>query len=135
MSEEKEITQMFLMKEILGEVKTLRDSIPSGELKTMQGSIDDLKAGQKALAVELKSEMSDIKKKLLDPDDGVIVKVNENTKFRLHEQAMDKDYIQFTTDIQEIKTWRLGVNKALWIVFGTILAIIAKMLFGIDVTG
>ena len=125
--DEKEITQAFLMKEILGEIKDLKSSMPNGEIKILQTSMDDLKREQKSI----KDDMSDIKKKLLDPDDGVIVKVNENTRFRMQEQDRYDDYMQFTIDIQEMKTWKKGVNQALWILFGALIAVAAKVIFGV----
>ncbi len=125
--DEKEITQAFLMKEILGEIKDLKSSMPNGEIKILQTSMDDLKREQKSI----KDDMSDIKKKLLDPDDGVIVKVNENTRFRMQEQDRYDDYMQFTIDIQEMKTWKKGVNQALWILFGALIAVASKVIFGV----
>ena len=125
--DEKEITQAFLMKEILGEIKDLKSSMPNGEIKILQTSMDDLKREQKSI----KDDMSDIKRKLLDPDDGVIVKVNENTKFRMQEQDRYDDYMQTHIDIQEMKTWKKGVNQALWILFGALIAVAAKVIFGV----
>lgn len=125
--DEKEITQAFLMKEILGEIKDLKSSMPHGEIKILQTSMDDLKREQKSI----KDDMSDIKRKLLDPDDGVIVKVNENTKFRMQEQDRYDDYMQTHIDIQEMKTWKRGVNQALWILFGALIAVAAKVIFGV----
>jgi hypothetical protein len=123
---EKEITQNFLMKEILDEIKSLQSNMPSGDIKIMQTVMEDVKKDQKAL----KDDMSDIKKKLLDPDDGVIVKVNQNTKFRLQEEDRYDDYMQFNIDMNDLKKWKEGVNKALWIIFAAIIAIALKLLFG-----
>ena len=125
--DEKEITQAFLMKEILGEIKDLKSNMPNGEIKILQTSMDDLRREQRSL----KDDMSDIKKKLLDPDDGVIVKVNENTRFRLQEQDRYDDYMQFNIDVQEFKSWKKGVNQALWILFGALIAVAAKVIFGV----
>lgn len=124
--DEKEITQNFLMKEILDEIKSLQSNMPSGDIKIMQTVMEDVKKDQKAL----KDDMSDIKKKLLDPDDGVIVKVNQNTKFRLQEEDRYDDYMQFNIDMNDLKKWKEGANKALWIIFAAIIAIALKLLFG-----
>jgi len=123
---EKDITQNILMKEILDELKILQSNMPSGDIKIMQGAIEDVKKDQKAL----KDDMSDIKRKLLDPDDGVIVKVNQNTKFRLQEEGRYDDYMQFNIDMNDLKKWKEGVNKALWIIFATLIGIGLKLLFG-----
>jgi chromosome segregation ATPase len=125
--EEKDITQTLLMKQILDELSRLKYNMPNGELKHLQDGIEGLRLDQKSL----KDDISDIKKKLLDPDDGVIVKVNENTKFRIQEEDRYEDYLQFNSDIKELKNWQSGVNKALWILFAAIIAIALKVIFGV----
>lgn len=125
--EEERFQQTLLMKQILEEIAFLKSKMPNGELATMQNNIEILKNNQSTM----KEDLSDLKKKLLDPENGVIVKVNENTKFRLSEERKYDEYIQYTTDVESLKKWQSGVNKALWLIFGSILAIIIKMLFKI----
>jgi len=123
--EEKDITSTFLMKQILDELNHLKTNMPNGELKHLQTTMEDLKKDQKSM----KDDISDMKKKLLDPETGVIVKVNENTKFRLAEENRYDDYMKFNIDVDSLKKWQGGVNKALWIIFGAILAIALKVIF------
>jgi hypothetical protein len=125
--EEKDITSTFLMKQILDELNHLKSNMPNGELKHLQTSMEDLKKDQRSM----KDDISDMKKKLLDPESGVIVKVNENTKFRLAEENRYEDYMKFNIDVDSLKKWQSGVNKALWIIFGAILAIALKVIFGV----
>lgn len=123
---ESEITQALLMKEILGEIKELKSSIPNTEIKVIQTGMDDIRREQR----EMKDDISDIKKKLLDPNDGVIVKVNKNTDFRIQEEDRYDEYVKFNVDMKELKTWRNGVNRALWIIFGALIAVVVKIVFG-----
>jgi hypothetical protein len=125
--QEKDVTQTLLMKQILDELSRLKSNMPNGELKHLQDGIEGLRQDQKAL----KDDISDIKKKLLDPDDGVIVKVNENTKFRIQEEDRYEDYLQFNSDVKALKSWQNGVNKALWILFAAIIGIGLKVIFGV----
>ena len=125
--QEKDVTQTLLMKQILDELSRLKSNMPNGELKHLQDGIEGLRQDQKAL----KDDISDIKKKLLDPDDGVIVKVNENTKFRIQEEDRYEDYLQFNSDVKALKSWQNGVNKALWILFAAIIALGLKVIFGV----
>jgi hypothetical protein len=125
--EEKDITSTFLMKQILDELNHLKTNMPNGELKHLQTSMEDLKKDQRSM----KDDISDMKKKLLDPESGVIVKVNENTKFRLAEENRYEDYMKVNIDVDSLKKWQGGVNKALWIIFGAILAIALKVIFGV----
>ena len=125
--DEERFQQTLLMKQILDELSRLKSNMPNGDLKHLQDGIEGLRLDQKSL----KDDISDIKKKLLDPDDGVIVKVNENTKFRIQEEDRYEDYLQFNSDIKELKNWQSGVNKALWILFAAIIAISLKVIFGV----
>ena len=38
--------------------------------------------------------------------------------------------MQFNIDMNDLKKWKEGVNKALWIIFAAIIAIALKLLFG-----
>lgn len=125
--DENNINQTFLMKQILDELSKLKSNMPNGELKHLQDSIEDLRRDQKSL----KDDISDIKRKLLDPETGVIVKVNENTKFRVQEEGRYEDYLEFNADLQSLKKWQNGINKAMWIIFTAIAAIALKVIFGV----
>ena len=91
--------------------------MPNGELKAMQKDI-----------CELKEDISDMKYTLLNPDDGVIVKTNQNTEFRQSMQANDKDFQKQMVELEDLKRWKEGVTKALWIIFGSLVAIVARIL-------
>ena len=124
MADQKEIST--LIKGILDELQHMRDRFPNGDFKIMQNNLEELRESQKAM----KEDISEMKKKLLDPNDGVIVKVNENTKFRLQEEDRFEDYMKINADVQDLKKWQEGVNKALWIIFGALIAIAVKVIFG-----
>jgi hypothetical protein len=123
--EEERFQQTLLMKQILEEIAFLKSKMPNGELLAMQNNIEILKNNQNSM----KDDLSDLKKKLLDPENGVIVKVNENTKFRLSEERRNEEYIQYTSDLDSLKKWQSGVNKALWVIFGCIIAIAINAIF------
>lgn len=124
MADQKEIAT--LIKGILEELQHMREKFPNGDFKIMQNNLEELRESQKAV----KDDISEMKKKLLDPNDGVIVKVNENTKFRLQEEDRFEDYMKINADVQDLKKWQEGVNKALWIIFGALIAIAVKVIFG-----
>jgi hypothetical protein len=104
----------------------MKEKLPNGEFKIMQKNLDELRESQKSM----KEDLSEMKKKLLDPNDGVIVKVNENTKFRLQEEDRFEDYMRIDADLRDLKRWQEGANKALWIIFGALIAISVKAFFG-----
>ena len=111
------MTQKDLLESVLNEIKHIKTHMPNGELKQMQKDI-----------CELKEDISDMKYTLLNPDDGVIVKTNQNTQFRVDMQANEKDFQKQMVDLEDLKRWKEGVTKALWIIFGSLVAIVARIL-------
>ncbi len=114
-----------LMKEILDELASMKKNLPNGELKIIQLSVEELKQSQ----AELKRDMSDLKKKLLDPDNGVVVRVNENTKFIQEQKETDKEYKELLIEHAELVKWKGTVTKTLWIIFSALVGIFTKMFF------
>lgn len=90
--------------------------MPNGELKVMQKDMHSLK-----------TDVSDLKYTLLNPEDGVIVKTNENTTFRRKMQKNDTDFIYRMAELEELKRWKESVSKALWIIFGVLSGLVIKV--------
>lgn len=111
------MTQKDLLESVLQEIKHIKTHMPNGELKQMQKDLS-----------ELKEDMSDMKFTLLNPEDGVIVKTNQNTEFRQQMQRNEKDFQKQMTELEDLKRWKEGVTKALWIIFGSLVAIVARIL-------
>ena len=127
MSESKE--NSLLIRQILEELQRMGNKPPNGEIKVMERSMDEMREAQKSM----KDDLSELKKKLLDPNDGVIVRVNENTKFRLQEEDRFEDYMKINVDVQDLKKWQSGINKAMWIIFGALIAIAVKVIFSAEI--
>ena len=111
------MTQKEALELVLSEIKHIKTHMPNGELKQMQRDMGDMK-----------EDISDLKYTLLNPDNGVIVSTNKNTDFRVEMQANEKDFRNQMLELEELKRWKNGVTKALWIIFGTIVIIIFQML-------
>jgi|TARA_B110000977_G_C10788277_1_gene381381 hypothetical protein len=111
------MTQKELLESVLTELTDIKKHMPNGELKVMLREMKDIK-----------EDVSDLKFTLLNPEDGVIVKTNQNSAFRRKMELGDKDYITRMLDIQELKKWKDGVTKALWIIFGSLAGLIIKVL-------
>ena len=111
------MTQKDLLESVLNEIKHIKTHMPNGELKQMQKDLS-----------ELKEDMSDMKYTLLNPEDGVIVNTNKNSEFRINLQANQKEFDTQMSKIKELEDWKLGVTRALWIIFGSLVAIVGRML-------
>ena len=111
------MTQKDILESVLNEIKHIKTHMPNGELKQMQIDMSDLK-----------EDVSEMKYTLLNPENGVIVNTNKNTEYRVQLQRNQKEFDEKMLELENIKRWRDGVNRALWIIFGSLLTIIVRMI-------
>ena len=69
---------------------------------------------------EIHQVVKEIKEILLDPEDGVIVRVNKNTYWRKQINIQE---------IEELKNFKSNVTKAMWVIYTVVIGIIAKLIF------
>jgi len=116
-------------KEILEEIEKLKKQLPNGEFALLKKSVEDLSSGQNAL----KSSIRELKQQLLDPDNGVVVRVNRNSDFRKDSEKRgplcQQSFENMEDNVNSILSWKDNVSKALWILFTGIAGIIVKILF------
>ena len=116
-------------KEILEEIEFLKTKLPNGEFALLKKSVEDLSSGQNAL----KSSIRELKQQLLDPDNGVVVRVNRNSDFRKESEQRgplcQQSFETMEDSVNSILGWKDNVSKALWILFTGIAGIIVKILF------
>ena len=89
--------------DIIEKLECMEVRLPNGELQQIQ------------------EDIRDIKEILLDPEDGLVVRVNKNTYWR---KQVDVD------DIKELKNFKSTVTKALWVVYAAVIGLISKILWG-----
>ena len=111
------MTQKELLQTVLSELVHIKKHMPNGELQAM---IEDVK--------DLKMDISDLKYTLLNPEDGVIVKTNKNSEFRMEMQSNERDFQAKMAEIEDLKKWKDGVTKALWILFAGLAAVVIRLL-------
>ena len=111
------MTQREILDSVLSELKHIKTHMPNGELKQMQRDMESLK-----------DDFSDIKYTLLNPENGVIVNTNKNTDFREKMQSNEKEFRLQMQEVEELKRWKQGVTRALWIIFGILASVIVRML-------
>ena len=69
---------------------------------------------------EMHKMIKEIKEILLDPEDGIIVRVNKNTYWRKQINIQE---------IEESKSFKQNVTHALWGIYSLVLGVIAKLIF------
>tara|TARA_Y100000034_G_scaffold78696_1_gene94553 strand:- start:165 stop:452 length:288 start_codon:yes stop_codon:yes gene_type:complete len=89
-------------REICERLECIEKSFANGELKEIHENVKEIKAI------------------LLDPEDGLIVRVNKNTYWR---QQLDAD------EFKAMVRWKQAVTHALWISYSVLVGIIIKIVF------
>ena len=93
---------MATNKEIVERLHCIEQKLPNGELEEMHTMIKE------------------IKEILLDPEDGIVVRVNKNTYWR---REIDAD------EFKALIRWKQSVNHAMWIAYTALLGILVKLIF------
>ena len=89
-------------REICERLECIEAKLPNGELKEIHENVKEIKAI------------------LLDPEDGIIVRVNKNTFWR---KELDAD------EFKVMLRWKQAVTHALWISYSALIGIIIKIIF------
>tara|TARA_B100000287_G_C20454284_1_gene710786 strand:- start:261 stop:548 length:288 start_codon:yes stop_codon:yes gene_type:complete len=69
---------------------------------------------------EIHQTVKEIKEILLDPEDGIIVRVNKNTYWR---KELDVD------EFKALLRWKQTITHAMWISYTALMGIILKLIF------
>lgn len=89
--------------------------IPS---EILLNEIENMKKSQE----DTKQDLREIKKLLLDPNDGIIVRVNKNTEHREEHEDAEGEYDKLRREHYELVNWKSNVVKFLWIVVTSVTA-------------
>ena len=93
---------MATNKDIIEKLECVESRLTNGELEEMHEMIKE------------------IKEVLLDPEDGIIVRVNKNTFWR---KEIDAD------EFKALVRWKQTINSALYVVYTALVGIILKLIF------
>lgn len=118
-------TQDFKLEKILEELASMKSKMPNGELKVIQSSIDELKHSQEGI----KSDVSEMKRRLLDPETGIVVRLNQNTQYIEDKKDLEDYYEEIIDQHKELLSFKNTMTKAMWIVFTALVGILTKMMF------
>jgi S-methylmethionine-dependent homocysteine/selenocysteine methylase len=69
---------------------------------------------------EISQTVKEIKEILLDPEDGLIVRVNKNTYWR---RELDID------EFKALVRWKQAMTHAMWLAYSVLIGIIIKIIF------
>ena len=79
---------------------------------------------------QIKEDLKEIKEILLDPEDGLVVRINKNTYWRKTLTESDMNFDVIKDDVRELNSFKANVTKALWIIYATVSGLIIKLIWG-----
>ena len=95
------------------------------EIALMKRDIETLSGDVK----EINDKLDRLMVKLLDPDEGLVVRVNKNTS-RLDRRDVELPvWLGNLEEFKQMKRWKSNVTKALWGIYTAIIGYIIKLIF------
>jgi vesicle coat complex subunit len=120
-----EKTNKELIYELSSAIEDLRKKMPNGEFEIIRLKLEGLESN----IDYIKTDVDKMKKWILNPEDGVVVKVNRHEE-KLKKLSTVKITSQEMSDnIKDLKNFKSGMTKALWVIYATVVGLIAKMFF------
>jgi hypothetical protein len=113
------------IEDILKALDIIKTKLPNGELESIKRSIESLSQDQKSI----KEDLEYFKKRLFNPDDGVIVRINKNTDSILRFEDQIEEIPDLRNRLDNLEKWQDGVNKALWFIFTTVAGLTIALIF------
>jgi predicted nuclease with TOPRIM domain len=95
------------------------------EIALMKKDIETLREDVK----EINDKLDRLMVKLLDPDEGLVVRVNKNTS-RLDKRDVELPmWLGSLEQFKQMQRWKSNVTRALWGIYTAIVGYIIKLIF------
>lgn len=116
-------TNKEILETLLERLDTIEEHMPNGEMAILVNHIEIIMDRQE----KMHSDLSELKKTLLNPDDGVVVRVNRNTEFRMEQQDKERDFDKLFREHYELVQFKSNITRFLWLILSTITASIVML--------
>lgn len=116
-----------LVKELLEAFSALKNKMEDPSYVQLEGSIKQLIDNQN----DMKSDMSELKQRLLNPYDGAIVEIRKNTEFRHDWTLQQKELDKMQEEHRDLLKWKGNFTKIFWTIFTTAVGVMAFMITNI----
>jgi|TARA_B110000908_G_C10168176_1_gene409462 hypothetical protein len=116
-------TNSELVRELLEAFTSLKTKMEDPNYVQLESSINNLLVNQ----TDMKKDVSELKKRLLNPYDGAIVEITKNTDFRKEWERDQKSLERMQEEHRDLLKWKSNFVKIFWTVFTTAVGVIAFM--------
>ena len=124
MSSEQEKTNEQILKDLIQAFSSLKQKMEDPNYAALDSQMRNMLENQK----DMKADVKDLKKRLLNPFDGVIVNTNKNTDFRIEYERLQEERDELESNVQQLIKWKGTYLKVFWALFTAALGIITFLI-------
>ena len=96
-----------LINELLNAFNSFKQKLEDPNYIQMENSLRQMMEGQK----EMREDISELKRQLLNPFDGVIVETRKNTEYREEQEDLSAEYDKLIEEHKSLMRWKSNVQK------------------------
>ena len=96
-----------IVMELLNAFNSFKQRLEDPNYIQMENAIRQMMEGQKGM----RSDITELKKQLLNPFDGVIVETKKNTEFRESSEESKAEYLKLIEEHKSLIRWKSNVIK------------------------
>lgn len=111
--EQNEKSSSQILKELVTAFSSLKQKMEDPNYIALSNEMKNLTENQR----DMKRDLKDLKKAMLNPFDGVIVNTNKNTEFRKEYEALQEERDQLQEDVTHLLKWKSTYLKVFWALF------------------
>lgn len=119
----KSLTNKQILETLVERLDNIEEHMPNGEMVVIINHIETIMDKQN----KMYEDISELKKTLLNPDNGVIVRVNKNTEFRVEQEEKERDFDKLFREHYQLVTFKSNITRFLWLILSTITASIVML--------
>jgi|TARA_B100000768_G_scaffold131870_1_gene122533 hypothetical protein len=116
-----------LVRELLEAFTSLKAKMEDPNYVQLEASIKQVIGNQN----DMKEDVSELKKRLLNPYDGAIVEISKNTDFRKEQERNQSEYDKLVDQHKELIQWKSTYTKIFWTLFTAAVGVIGYMVTNI----
>lgn len=124
MAEEQNKSSQEILQELMNAFSSLKQKMEDPNYIALNNSIKNLTENQR----DMKRDLKDLKKAMLNPFDGVIVNTNKNTEFRKEYEKLEEERDKLQEDVNHLLKWKGMYVKIFWALFTAALGIITFLI-------
>ena len=122
--EENKKSSEEILKELVTAFSSLKQKMEDPNYIALSNDLRNLTQNQS----DMKRDLKDLKKAMLNPFDGVIVNTNKNTEFRLDYEKLQEERDRLSEDVNHLLKWKSTYIKVFWAIFTAALGVITFLI-------